>query len=362
MGGQQSLETAPGTMRRLIIKQANTDMTQVELAVEEVPLPVPKSGEVLIKVVATPVNPSDYGEWTSEKTKPGKAIGKEGSGVVVASGGGWTANGLVGKRVGFVNVGRGQGSYSEYVTVDAMRGAFVLPEEIATEDAASHFVNPYTAAGFIATVRERHFDPEAGMFGGTAKPGMIHTAAASQLGQMLVKLCKKEGVNLINLVRREEQAETLRAIGAEHVLVTQGDTWQSELAALIESLGVQIAFDAVAGDMTGILLDSLPPKGTCFVYGRLSNQGASGIQPLDLIYRNKKLEGFFLTSWIMQGGMWAAFNRIRTATSLVHGGLRPDGWSSSTFTDCTLEEMPGSFMQMWKDGFTGHKLRIRFKD
>lgn len=148
MGLSQSHEI-PKTMRRLVLVESNADITKSKIVVEEVDVPVPKPGEVLVKVLASPINPSDYGEWNHvnpDDTTGGsaKAIGKEGSGIVVASGGGIYANQVVGCRVGFVTNVKGQGAYAEYTTVDALKGIFPLPENVPTEDAASHFVNPYT--------------------------------------------------------------------------------------------------------------------------------------------------------------------------------------------------------------------------
>jgi NADPH:quinone reductase len=350
----------PATMRRIVLTKPNADITQATLTVEEVPMPVPKSGEVLIRVLAAPVNPSDYGEWSNvlsgDKEFTPCAVGKEGSGIVVASGGGFYANSVVGSKVGFITNTKGQGSYAEYTVVDAMKGVFPLPDTVKVEDAASHFVNPYTACGFLDIIKTRH--PLTG--DGKGKPGLVHTAAASQLGQMLVKLCIQENVNLINVVRREEQAALLREIGAEHIIVTSVDGWEARLKALITELNIHIAFDAVAGEMSGKLLDLLPPKGLLVVYGKLSSEGCSGIQPLDLIYRKKMVEGFFLGAWV-QGDVF--LQRLRTATALVHGGLVENGWASSQFVDCSIDDMWTEFLKMWKEsGFTGKKLRIRFPE
>lgn len=363
MGNSQS-SNIPTTMKRIVLAQPNKDISKAELKVEEIAMPVPKSGEVLIRVIAAPVNPSDYGEWThvppSTEEFEAKPAGHEGSGIVVASGGGVYANSIVGCNVGFVSNVKGQGSYQEYITVDAIKGVFPLPSTVKVEDAASHFVNPYTAAGFIDTVRARHH--------GTTTPGFVHTAAASQLGVMLVKLVAHleattgSSMNIINVVRREEQAATLRALGAKHIIISTQDGWQELLRQMIKELKIQIAFDAIAGEMSGILLDALPPKGTLYVYGRLSNEGCSGIQPLDLIYRKKRVEGWLLTNWLLAGDSMSMLLRIRAATALVHAGLeKEDGWSTSRFSDCTIHEMKDRFVEMVKDkGFTGNKLRIRF--
>lgn len=103
----------------------------------------------------------------------------------------------------------------------------------------------------------------------------------------------------------------------------------------------------------------LPSRGTVFVYGRLSNQACSNIQPLDLIYRKKKFEGFMLTNWIMAGGSVSMYMRMRQATAVVHEGLTPpSGWARSQFVDCSLSDMHSKFLELNEKGFTGSKLRI----
>jgi NADPH:quinone reductase-like Zn-dependent oxidoreductase len=364
MGNSQAAPEIPKTMRRWVLVKVNSDLAKAELLLESVPTPTPKSGEVLIKVVSSPVNPSDYGIWCRDRpVSDPEPIGNEGSGIVVSSGGGVYANSCVGCNVGFTANVKGSNSYAEYIVVNALKGAYKLPATVPLKDAASHFVNPYTAYGFIDTVRSRHVaHPQKSPI-----PGFVQTAAASQLGQMLVKLCLKEKITLINLVRREEQAEALRLIGAKYVIVTKGDTWKDKLKALIKEHGIQFAFDAVAGEMTGQLLSLLPFKGTCFVYGRLSNQGCSDIQPLDLIYMRKKLEGWFLTSWATSGGLFATQRRISGATSVVHEGLIPvagkegspgAGWARTQFEECSIEDMHTRFLDFHANGFTGRKLCI----
>ena len=194
-------------------------------------------------------------------------------------------------------------------------------------------------------------------------PGFIHTAAASQLGQMLVKLCQQEGITLVNVVRRQEQADTLRALGAEIVVISSEPDWEDQLKAIIKEKHIHLAFDAVAGEMTGKLLSLLPMSGTIFVYGKLASEGCSHIQPIDLIYRRKKIEGFYLGAWIMQGDSLSMLMRTRAATACVHAGLVPGGWATSQFVDCSIDDMWERFLEMWKEsGFTGRKLRIMFSN
>jgi NADPH:quinone reductase len=298
------------------------------------------------------VNPSDYGEWKNitESFQP-KPVGKEGSGVVVLSGGGVYANSCVGSKVGFIIDTPTQGSYSEYVTVDALKGIFPLPDTVPVEDAASHFVNPYTVYGIVDTMRSNH--------NGKSTLGFIHTGAASQLGQMMVKYCLQEKITLINVVRRDEQAEILRTLGAQHIIVSNTSDWEDQLKALIKELDIRCAFECVSGEMTGKILSMLPPKSTLFVYGSLSGSPCSGIEPLDLIYRKKRLEGWLLPTWLLNGDPVTMLMRIRAATAAVHGGLAKGGWAESQFDDCTMSTMIDRFRELIENGFTGRKLRIR---
>lgn len=164
----------------------------------------------------------------------------------------------VGTKVGFVNLPKGQGAYSEYVTASAIRSVFPMPSDLPVERAASFFVNPYTVVGFLDTAER------------LGCRALVHTAAASQVGQMLVKLAAQRGFTIINVVRKDSQVALLRALGAKIVVNSSVDGWEEELRGLVEKHKAKIVFDAVAGSMTGALLALLPPKSTYFVYGRLA--------------------------------------------------------------------------------------------
>ena len=280
-------------MKRLVVTSPGNGGSVADCTVEEVqtvPTPTLKPGEVLIKVVAAP-HPI-MADGTS-RTMP---MGKEGCGVVVSSSGeGGLMSGMtssfrcpVGTKVGFVVTDPSQGSYSEYVAVNVMTGAFPMPEDVPIEECASFFVNPYTAVGILDTAQRA----------GSSR-AIVHTAAASQL-----KLATTKGMEIINVVRRQEQRELLEKLGAKHIVVTTDgvdDTaWKAELRAKVKDLGATCAFDAVSGDMTGHLLDCMPSGGVVYVYGVLAGK-ANGIDPLDLIYRKKQLKGFFLASWLHEG-------------------------------------------------------------
>merc|ERR1712203_403865 len=190
----------------------------------------------------------------------------------------------------------------------------------------------------------------------------VHTAAASQLGQMIVKLAPAQGMAVVNVVRREEQAAMLRALGAEYVVV-QTEGWEDRLKTIVKELEVTVAFDCVAGDQTGKIVSLLPAGSTTFVYGGLSEQPVAGLPVLDLIYHSKKVEGWLLPRWLMGGGKIQTVRRISAASSTVNAGLGEGGWAESQFEDCTLEEMFPRLCAMraqrGSGGFTGRKLRIR---
>jgi NADPH:quinone reductase-like Zn-dependent oxidoreductase len=242
------------------------------------------------------------------------------------------------------------------VVASAVSGVFSLPSDLPVQDAASFFVNPYTALAIFDTARAE----------GTK--AFVHTAAASQLGQMIVKLSltpTMAGMEVINVVRREEQAELLREIGAKHIVVTgsgeDDDSWKKELASKIKELGATVAFDAVAGRSTGDLLDALPKKGTVYVYGGLAGK-VGNIDPMALIYHGKKVKGFFLSNWIAQGGTLGTVPRMMKAGANVNSGLNQGGWSSTQFKDTTLENAQGDISTLLNGSITGQKLRIRLDE
>lgn len=227
----------------------------VELAEET--LPAPKGDEVLVRVEAAPINPSDlgllfasadvenadYGDGRIVAQMPdtvrpalagrvgqAMAVGNEGAGTVIATGEAPEARALLGKRVALI----GGGMFAQYRLTGA-GACFALPDDVTAEQGASAFVNPLTALGFVETMkREGH-------------KAIVHTAAASNLGQMLVRICQEDGVPLVNIVRNEAQVAILKSLGAEHVLDSSKADFPAQLHAAAAATGATIAFDAVGG-------------------------------------------------------------------------------------------------------------------
>jgi NADPH:quinone reductase len=233
----------------------------LELSLVDVPTPTPADDEVIIRVDAAPINPSDLGLLIggadlTQATSAGSgasatisapiapnvlrgmkgrldesmAVGNEGAGVVIAAGASEAAQALLGKTVAIA----GGAMYSQYRCVKAAM-CFALPDGIKAEQGASSFVNPLTALCMTETMRRE---------GHTA---LAHTAAASNLGQMLNKICIADGIELVNIVRKPEQADLLRGIGAKHVVDSSSDTFMKDLIAALTETGATIAFDAIGG-------------------------------------------------------------------------------------------------------------------
>jgi NADPH:quinone reductase len=245
----------------LELRSLVTSQGTLELSLHDVPVPTPAANEVLVRIEASPINPSDLGlltagadmatatvAGTSERPVvtaalgPGALaalsgrvdrslpVGNEGAGLVVAAGSSEAAQALLGRRVGIA----GGAMYAQYRAVDAA-ACLVLPEGATAKDGASSFVNPLTALGMLETMRRE------------GHSALVHTAAASNLGQMLVKLCAKDGVPLVNVVRKPEQEQLLRSLGATHVLNSASPSFTTELTEALKATSATLAFDATGG-------------------------------------------------------------------------------------------------------------------
>lgn len=249
--------TATGLQLRSTVKEDST----LEISLEETVFPDPGPDEVLVRIDATPINPSDLGlllgpadpgtaraggtaqhpvlsadipagmlRAVSGRVGESMPVGNEGAGEVIAAGSSDAAQALLGKTVGIV----GGAMYAQYRCVNVMQ-CLPLEEGTSAVEGASCFVNPLTALGMTETMRRE---------GHTA---LVHTAAASNLGQMLNRVCLADGIELVNIVRKPEQEQILRDIGASHVVNSSADNFMNELTAALEASGATLAFDAIGG-------------------------------------------------------------------------------------------------------------------
>jgi NADPH:quinone reductase len=311
----------------LELRSLASEEGRLEVSLTEVRIPEPGADEVIVKVQATPINPSDLGllfgpadvrAATVEdgklvapipevfvralKARLGQAlpVGNEGAGLVVKAGASPEAQALTGKTVAMI----GGAMYTQFRKI-RIADVMVLPEDASAADGASCFVNPLTALAFVETMRNE---------GHTA---LIHTAAASNLGQMLVKICLKDGVPLVNIVRSAEQAKILTDLGAEHVLDSTDPAFTQKLVAAVDATGATLAFDAIGGGKLGSQIlaaieaaasakaDSYSRYGSgqfkqLYIYGGLDtgptvfNRGSLGF--------SWSVSGFLLTPFLQKSG------------------------------------------------------------
>lgn len=281
------------------------------LRVEQRPVPQPGANQVLIKVEASPINPSDltflegrYGFRRSVPTVPGL----EASGTVVAAGGNLMGRYLIGRRVACIASQDLDGVWAEYVCTSSSL-ALPLNDDVPFEQGSMSVVNPLSAISLIAIAKD----------GGHQT--VINNAAASALGQMILRHGRSSGVQVINIVRRQEQVDLLRELGAELVLNSSDEDFTKRLTEACQEHQVRLAFDAVAGEMTFKLLNALKPGGRVTVYGGLSG-AASQVNPQDLIFGGKRVDGFWLTSWMGRRNMFNNLMTWRQAQKLMLGELQ----------------------------------------
>ncbi len=333
--------TVTGTALQLrsIVKSSGV----LELSLAEVEIPQPAADEVLVRIQGAPINPSDLGlllgpadistaKVTGTADRPvvtaqippqfmramaaradeSMPVGNEGAGVVVAAGA--DAQGLMGKMVAIL----GGATYAQYRTIKAS-DCLVLPDDATAADGASCFVNPLTALGMVETMRRE---------GHTA---LVHTAAASNLGQMLNRICIQDGVKLVNIVRNDEQAAILRGIGAEHICDSTSPTFMDDLVKALLATGATLAFDAIGGGklagqiLTGMEIAANQTATTysrygsttykqVYIYGGLDTRATELNRAFGMSWG---LGGWLLTPFLMKiGAADAAKLRARVAAEL----------------------------------------------
>tara|TARA_B110000503_G_scaffold63792_1_gene100647 strand:+ start:26914 stop:28041 length:1128 start_codon:yes stop_codon:yes gene_type:complete len=244
--------------------QLRSKITQdrvLELTLVDIPIPTPGRGDVVVQVEATPLNPSDLAllfgpadlstvkvsgsaerpvvtadipagmmKMVAARVGQSMPVGNEGAGTVIAAGDSEAAQALLGKRVGII----GGEMYSQYRCVNAFM-CLVLDEGTTAAEGASCFVNPLTALAMVETMRSENHK------------ALVHTAAASNLGQMLNRICIDERISLVNIVRKVEQEAVLRELGAKYVINSSSDSFYDDLTDALEETGATIAFDATGG-------------------------------------------------------------------------------------------------------------------
>jgi NADPH:quinone reductase-like Zn-dependent oxidoreductase len=296
-------EGKTGLQLRSLIKKSG----ELEISLVDVPTPEPAADEVVVRVEAAPINPSDLGllvgaaDMSTAKASGGKdapvitakvpesamramagrldesmPVGNEGAGVVIKTGSSDAAKALMGKTVAMI----GGAMYAQYRTLK-VRECLPLPAGTTPAEGASCFVNPLTALGMTETMRRE------------GHKALVHTAAASSLGQMLNKICIKDGIPLVNIVRSKEQADILHKIGAKYVVDSTAPNFLGDLTNALVETGATIAFDAIGGGkLAGDILNCMEAaiNKTAKEYSRYGSSvhkqvyiyGALDVRPIEL--------------------------------------------------------------------------------
>jgi NADPH:quinone reductase-like Zn-dependent oxidoreductase len=274
---------------------------------DDVPAPEPQRGEVLVRMLASPINPSDLmfiaGGYGIKPRLPATP-GFEGVGVVEATGGGVLGWLRKGKRVAVIN--DRIGNWGEY-TVTKARQVIPVPDDISDEQAATFFVNPATA--LVMTQDVLRVPPGA---------WLLQSAAGGELGKMVIRLGQKYGFRTLNVVRRREQIAELKKLGADAVIVESDGPLPQQVAQITDN--VRFAIDPVGGKTGTDVISSLSPGGRCLLYGSLSDEPVS-IHPRFVIGNAISVEGFWLASWSRKQSVFTLLRLFRRVRALMREGV-----------------------------------------
>lgn len=277
-------------MKSITLPQYNSNVLRaiLSLKAEQTKRLHPGINEVLIKVYASPVNPSDIafiqGTYNVVKTLPA-VPGFEGSGLIVETNPELAH--LLGKKVSFFIQEDSPGSWSEFV-ITGKDNLIILDEEMDLDQAACFAINPFTAFGLFSIAVQRK------------TKAIIINAAGGQVPSFIRNLANEYQIEVVNVVRKSETAENLRTSGVYHVLDETEENFVEKLKTLAHQLKATLAFDAVGGSQSGYLFNAMPPDSELVVYGGLSNKPMTGINVMEVIFHNKHISGFNLSPWIQE--------------------------------------------------------------
>ena len=279
------------------------------LQVKDVPTPEPRPGEVRVRMIASPVNPSDllvvrgrYGVLPKLPATPGF----EGVGVVDKAGPGLMGKLVVGKRVTVIN--SAGGNWAEYAVIP-WRQARPVPSDLPDDQVASFFVNPATV---LAMVKHVLAVPKG--------EWLLQSAAGSALGKMIIRYCKNEGIRTVNVVRRREAMGELKALGGDVVLSSADGPVDEQVLKLTNGEGVRYALDPVGGDTGTQVFQSLAADARMLVYGTLSNEPIR-IDSRRMIAGKRVVEGFWLGHWMRDRSIPAALLLFREIGRQIRSGV-----------------------------------------
>lgn len=320
-----------------------------KLEIKDLPHRELKDHEVLVKIKCFSFLPSDLfflqGQYAIPPQLP-KVPGNEGAGIVEAVGK-KVDQSLVGKHVGIMGshsiqgIPDSSGVWAEY-SYTIPNFLFAFDETVEFEKICNTLVNPLTAAGFVDTAKSM----------GVKAIG--HTGASSPLGRMLLRLCVKEGLEIVNIVRKQESIDEMTQMGGKHFINTSEKGWEKKLAETCEKLDVKMIFDSVGADVTGKCLQAIVPGGTVYHYGNLTAKMPTDIMTGDLIFKKKTLTGWWLVWYIQEG------KNVTYYKDLIKADLQKDGEIFKTEFRATYEGFD-NFFKAFEDYVTKGSGKVLFK-
>ncbi len=320
--------TIPRTMEAVHVEVVGGPLT-----VRQCPVPIPGPGEVLVRMAASPINPSDLasllGTYKFQKPLPW-IPGIEGSGTVVAGGSGLLPRLRLGKRVACASTPTCGGTWAEYMVT---RASLCIPlrSDVSLEQGATMVVNPFTALALLEIAkRGKH-------------AAIVSTAAASALGRMLLRLCRQNGLPIICVVHRKEQVDLIHSLGGEHVLDSRATDFIPQLRELMHRLKATLILDAVAGGLTNQLLEAAPAGSTVLMYAFLSRENCA-LNPREFVFADKRLVGFYLSDWLEKKGV---LQQLQTAGNVQR-------LLATTFQTVVHRRLPLSSVQQAIDLYVGN--------
>jgi NADPH:quinone reductase-like Zn-dependent oxidoreductase len=281
-------------MKAIVLPDYNPNVIRAmkSLLVKELEIPKPEGEQVLIKVAAAPCNPSDIafmrGGYNIRKPVP-VVMGFECTGTVVETGNDPTAMQMIGERVSCFSQGIENGTWAEYFLTD-YHNCLQVRDELDDDQAAALCINPFTAYALFHMAMEK--DAKA----------IIQNGASGQIGIFIRTLAKRNRIPVINLVRKEEHIRELYEQEEKFILNLNDPEFEGKLVGLAHKLNATIAFDAVGGDFSGLILNAMPPASQLIIYGGLSGKPLGMINPLDIIFKAKTIRGFNLGDWKIEIG------------------------------------------------------------
>jgi NADPH:quinone reductase len=297
----------PETMKAVFLEKPGGP-----LVVKEVKIPDPGPNEVLIKMSAAPVNPSDLAHIRNAHSEYDLSTfipGLEGSGTVVVAGKGILPYLWLGKRVACSNEYHTSGTWAEYMITKAGK-CFPLGSKVSDEQGSMSLVNPLTALAFLEIAKQ-----------GKHK-AIINNASASALGRMVELLGKKHSIPVINIIRNQAQAEMLRQLGSRHVLDSSDLSFVKDLGTISHDLRATLLFDSVCSRQLELMCDALPSGSTIIIYGNLSGEEQIMFKPRTIIANNINIKGFYLGARAKENGMFRNLMNLRRVRSLMSSELK----------------------------------------